>query len=499
MTQTWKVTSRLLAAGALVGATALAGPAAVPARAQAGPAAKAGDAAILDLIPAATRARMAAQVPLVDAATGLRAAVERGPARGYAGIGLVGDHVALWWKGELPADIASAVAVARRIAPVEVTPAAYAKAELAAAAERIAPVVDGDAGDAAHDVRLRTDGSGLEIVVDDADAALPKLPRTGVRTTVVQQERLVPRSREDDSAPWSGGARIWNDSGAGCSIGFGVREVAAGTNHLLSAGHCGAIGAQWSDGQGEPIGVQTHRNVDHDTMLIATPSAGGWIYVGGSNDNARARVVGWTQVFPGQLLCQSGATSAGVLGGPICDLEVQFHYTDREDLVEATQLDGDDSARGGDSGGPVYAVNSDGTVLAAGTTTRSAGPGFGFQDFATARDDFGDIVPVTGTAATCRISFTVTASWANGYTAAVTVYNDGPQVNNWTVGWTYGGGQLVQGGWNGVFQQTGPAVTVANESYNATIQSGGSVSFGFTASGPATNPAPFTLNGAACS
>ncbi|MER5700443.1 cellulose binding domain-containing protein [Micromonospora sp. NPDC002296] len=499
MRQTWKVTSRVLAAGALAGATALVGPAAVPARAEAGPAPKVNDAAILDLIPAGTRDRMVAQIPLVDAATGLRAAVERGPSRGYAGVGLVGDHVTLWWKGKLPADVASAVAVARRIAPVEVTHAAYAKTELAAAATRIAAVVDGDPGDAAHDVRLRTDGSGLEIVVDDADEALPELPRTGVRTTVVERDRLVPRSREDDAAPWSGGARIWNDSGAGCTVGFGVREVAAGTNHLLSAGHCGAIGAQWSDGQGEPIGVQTHKNADHDTMLIGTPSAGGWIYVGGSNDYARARVVGWTEVFPGQILCQSGATSAGVIGGPICDLEVQFHYTDREDLVEATQLDGDESARSGDSGGPVYAVNADGTVLAAGTTTRSAGPGFGFQDFATARDDFGDIVPVTGTAATCRVSFTVTDSWATGYTAAVTVYNDGPQVSGWTVGWAFGGGQVVQGHWNGVFQQTGAAVTVTNESYNATILSGGSVSFGFTANGSTTTPAPFTLNGAACS
>ncbi|MDI5942016.1 peptidase, partial [Micromonospora sp. DH15] len=133
------MTSRLLAAGVLAGATALAGPAAAPASAQAAPAPGAGGTTILDLIPGGTRDRMIAQVPLVDAATGLRAAVERAPSRGYAGIGLVGDHVTLWWKGNLPADVASAVAVARRIAPVEVAKAAYAKTELAAAAARIAP------------------------------------------------------------------------------------------------------------------------------------------------------------------------------------------------------------------------------------------------------------------------------------------------------------------------------------------------------------------------
>ncbi|MFD2767523.1 cellulose binding domain-containing protein [Micromonospora eburnea] len=492
MTQTWKTLSRATAAGLLAASVALAVPAGGVA---APPAASDRDATVLDLIPADTRDAMLAQAPLVDAATGIKAAVGATTRPGFAGIGLVGDHVVLWWKGSLPSDVAAAVATARRIAPVEVTAARYSRGELAAAAARLAPVADRH--NAVHGVRLRADGSGVEVAVEPG-ATPPKLPGTGVRTTVVRAEELTPRSREDDSAPWSGGARIW--AGAGCSTGFGVRDAASSAGYLLSAGHCGDIGAQWTDGAGEPIGTQTHKNADHDTMLISTPSPGGHVYVGGSHDTVRARVTGWTEVFPGQLLCQSGATSAWAIGRPICNLRVEFHYDDREDLVEATQLDGEDSARSGDSGGPVYAVNADGTILAAGTTTRSAGPGFGFQDFATARDDFGDLVPVTGAqTSTCRVSYVVTDSWATGFAAAVTIYNDGPARTGWNLSWTFDGGQLVQGHWGGVFNQTGSAVRVSNDAWNASLPAGGSVSVGFTADGPATIPASFQLDGDTCS
>ncbi len=73
--------------------------------------------------------KMRAQVPLVKAASAIKAAVPD-TAAGYTGIGLVGDHVTMWWKGGLPAKVATAVTAARNIAPVEVAPAAYSKAEL---------------------------------------------------------------------------------------------------------------------------------------------------------------------------------------------------------------------------------------------------------------------------------------------------------------------------------------------------------------------------------
>ncbi|MBF9132869.1 cellulose-binding domain-containing protein [Plantactinospora sp. S1510] len=502
MTQIWKAPARSVVVGVLVGTAALVGP--VPTAAYAEPgepfqSTPSGAESIVDVIPAETLRRMAAQTPLIDAANVIRTAVEGASPRGYAGIGLVDDHVTLWWKGVPPADIAAAVATVRRTASVEVARATYSRTELEKAAAKLVPVVEADRADAAHAVRLRTDGAGVEVAVDDtAGAALPKLPATGVRTTIVERDRLAPISRNADSAPYDGGAYISPAPGSWCTAGFGVTNASTAATYLLSAGHCGSLGQVWSTGAGTQIGAVTHRNADHDTMLISTPTPGDHIYVGGVNDEVRARVVGWTKVFPGQLLCQSGVTSAGVLGGPICDLRVEFHYDDREELVEATQVDGEQAARQGDSGGPVYAVNADGTVLAAGTTTRFAGPGFGFQDFATARADFGDLVPATAIPSSCRVSYAVTDSWGTGFTASVTVYNDGPAVSGWSLGWNFPGGQLIQGHWNGVFQQSGSAVTVANENYNAAIPTGGAVSFGFTANGSPTAPAPFTLNGTTC-
>ena len=503
MTHIRKAIARTVVAGAVIGATTLTGPLAGHAASDR-PEATRAPGTILDVIPARTVDRMVAQAPLVDAANVIRTAVERTPARGYAGIGLVDDHVTLWWKGAPPADVTAAVTAARRTAPVQVAGATWSRADLRRAAARLTPVVEAGPAGAGRSVRLRTDGSGIEIAVDRTPGvALPKLPATGVRTSVVTRDRMVPRSRANDAAPFDGGAGIGFTT-PGCTAGFGVRNADTNAGYVLTAEHCGAVGSPWhvgwntTTGTGTLVGYAVDSNDDHDTMIISTSAPGDHIYVGGQHDEVRARVAGWTEVFPGQLLCQSGYTSAGALGGPVCNLRVEFHYDDIEDLVEATQLDGDEAARGGDSGGPVYAVNADGTVLAAGTTTRSAGPGFGFQDFATARDDYGNLVPATASASTCRVSFVVTNSWSTGYAASVTVYNDGPAVNGWSLGWTFPGGQVVQGHWNGVFQQTGPAVTVTNEGHNAAIPTGGAVNVGFTADGSPAVPAPFTLNGTTC-
>ncbi|MEV4822957.1 cellulose binding domain-containing protein [Micromonospora sp. NPDC049274] len=502
MTSIRKAIASTVIVGALVGATALTGP--TSAYAESGQPGAAGAAkSLLDIIPARTLDQMVAQAPLVDVANVIRTAVERAPARGYAGIGLVDDHVTLWWKGALPTDIAAAVTAARRTAPVEVANATYSRAELRKAAARLTPVVEADPADASHSIRLRTDGTGIEIAVDHTPAKLPKLPVTGVRTSFVERDRMVARSRANDAAPFDGGAGIGFTT-PGCTAGFGVRNADTNAGYILTAEHCGAIGSPWhvgwnkATGTGTLVGYAVASNDNHDTMIISTPTPGGHLYVGGQQDEVRTQVIGWTEVFPGQLLCQSGYTSAGAIGGPVCNLRVDYHYDDIEDLVEATQLDGQESARGGDSGGPVYAVNANGTVLAAGTTTRSAGRGFGFQDFATARDDYGNLVPATKIASTCRVSFVVTNSWVTGYSASVTVYNDGPAANGWSLGFAFPGGQLVQGHWNGIFQQAGSAVTVTNENYNATIPTGGAVNFGFTASGPPATSAPFTLNGTTC-
>jgi hypothetical protein len=53
--------------------------------------------------------------------------------------------------------------------------------------------------------------------------------------------------------------------------------------------------------------------------------------------------------------------------------------------------------------------------------------------------------------------------------------------------------------WNAVLiGGSGPSVTVGDAGWNATIPAGGSVGFGLIATGTATTPAAFTLNGGGC-
>ncbi len=69
--------------------------------------------------------------------------------------------------------------------------------------------------------------------------------------------------------------------------------------------------------------------------------------------------------------------------------------------------------------------------------------------------------------------------WDTGFTAAVTVTNNSAAKTSWAVKWAYAGNQKVTSGWNAKITQSGTAVTAANETYNGTLATGGSVSFGF--------------------
>ncbi|MFJ8542606.1 glycoside hydrolase family 6 protein [Streptomyces sp. NPDC093586] len=103
-------------------------------------------------------------------------------------------------------------------------------------------------------------------------------------------------------------------------------------------------------------------------------------------------------------------------------------------------------------------------------------------------------------AAACTVDYQVQNDWGSGFTAAVTVTNNGAPTSGWSLGWTYAGSQKVTNGWNAKISQSGAAVTAVNESYNGTLATGGSASFGFQAtySGGNAIPATFTLNGVTC-
>ncbi|MFY1670573.1 cellulose-binding domain-containing protein [Plantactinospora sp. WMMB334] len=100
----------------------------------------------------------------------------------------------------------------------------------------------------------------------------------------------------------------------------------------------------------------------------------------------------------------------------------------------------------------------------------------------------------------CGVTYTVGSQWQGGFTATVTLTNVGDPISSWTMTWSYAGGQRVTQAWNATVSQSGSEVSARNASYNGSVATGASVSFGFNGSWNGSNPAPtsFTVNGTAC-
>ncbi|WP_285760599.1 glycoside hydrolase family 48 protein [Nocardiopsis ansamitocini] len=109
--------------------------------------------------------------------------------------------------------------------------------------------------------------------------------------------------------------------------------------------------------------------------------------------------------------------------------------------------------------------------------------------------------PAQAAAVACSVDYQVSNEWGTGFTANVSVHNEGSEaINNWSVGWTFPGNQQISNGWNAVVAQSGTAVTAQHPAWAPSIAPGQSTSFGFQATYSGTNTAPgsFTVNGAPC-
>ena len=107
----------------------------------------------------------------------------------------------------------------------------------------------------------------------------------------------------------------------------------------------------------------------------------------------------------------------------------------------------------------------------------------------------------SGGGSACQVVYTTTDQWTGGFTASVAITNTGSSaISSWTLKFTFPGNQAITDAWNGVESQSGEAVTIANESYNATIAAGGSTSLGFQGTWSTSDAAPtaFTVNGSTC-
>ncbi|GEM_PF-855046 len=110
--------------------------------------------------------------------------------------------------------------------------------------------------------------------------------------------------------------------------------------------------------------------------------------------------------------------------------------------------------------------------------------------------------PPTPITAACTVTYGNLNDWGAGFTANVTIKNNGTSlINGWVLAWSFPGNQTITNLWNGSYTQSGQSVSVTNLGYNGSIPVNGSVNFGFNANYSGTNarPAAFTLNGSPCS
>ncbi|HEY1615999.1 MAG TPA: cellulose binding domain-containing protein [Streptosporangiaceae bacterium] len=142
------------------------------------------------------------------------------------------------------------------------------------------------------------------------------------------------------------------------------------------------------------------------------------------------------------------------------------------------------------SGTPTTAGTSTVTVTATDSTGASGSATFAWS-----------IANAGGSGGACTVSYTTSSQWAGGFVANLTITNTGSlPVNGWTLKFTFPGDQKITSAWNGRATQTGEAVSIVNESYNATIAPGGNTSLGFqgTWTNSDATPTAFTLNGTPC-
>jgi hypothetical protein len=100
----------------------------------------------------------------------------------------------------------------------------------------------------------------------------------------------------------------------------------------------------------------------------------------------------------------------------------------------------------------------------------------------------------------CQVAYSTPSDWGAGFTAAITITNNGPAITSWTLAYSYSGNQTLASGWSGNWTQSGKNVTVTNASWNGSLATGASTQIGanFSYSGTNTAPTAFTINGAAC-
>ncbi|WP_236004505.1 cellulase family glycosylhydrolase [Amycolatopsis pittospori] len=276
-------------------------------------------------------------------------------------------------------------------------------------------------------------------------------------------------------------------------------------------------------------------NPDEDTILATTQrlqlgylgwswsgNGGGVEYLDMVTDFNAAQLTSWGQrIFNGANGIKATSREASVFGGstgPADRTPPTAPGTPVASAVTSTSASLSWVASTDDVGVTSYqVVRVDGVTETVATTSTGASAaitglrpstGYGFAVYAldaagnkSTRSALVAVTTRTGESGGCAVTYKVGSQWQSGFQGEVSIRNTGTSaVDGWTVAWSFANGQQVTQMWGAIATQGGAGVSARNESWNAAIPAGGSVSLGFTASHTGINTAPsaFALNGASC-
>lgn len=172
--------------------------------------------------------------------------------------------------------------------------------------------------------------------------------------------------------PLRGGVEIQRSVSGGsviCSSAFVTRNLAGSAYFLLTAGHCGTVGAVWTSkfASGAPHVIGEMRNRSYgaggDMAVIRINNPAGWqlpraaVYVQAGPDTTRDELYPISRVadsVQGMRVCKSGRTTATTCGTVTAlGVSVSYNGTIVRNLVQASFC-----AAEGDSGAAVFAART---------------------------------------------------------------------------------------------------------------------------------------------
>ncbi|WP_147457236.1 hypothetical protein [Micromonospora pisi] len=259
------------------------------------------------------------------------------------------DALVIYWRGEMSPAAQAALVEHRKRVPISVIPARYTEAELLAEAQRLS------ANREIAVVGPAADGSGLVIQGHDGapGAAVRQWvsttsPGVAVRYSTAPADKMIPATRQNDSSPWSAGARTDD-----CTTGPVVRRGTSAIR-IMFAAHCGGNGTQVFDNNGELIGTVEDANATADHSLIVPNILGrGWTWDGPVQSTQAKAVASAGAPVLGNWYCSSGSHS-----GIICTIQMTEGFAMRGGIGPLALGDKDvatlPAGGQGDSGAPIY-------------------------------------------------------------------------------------------------------------------------------------------------